>query len=252
MATRTLDQIISELRSPFDAQTNSLQERANLIPQQIEAEEQGLNAKKDQAFGDIVNSARRRGLGFSGIPSGEQATYLSTDFLPAQARLRMSGREQAMSLQDAILGINERRDTLGQQIYQQEQDREFQRTQAEAQRAFEARQAELNRQAQRAAAASAMPTLGAIGGAAPQARVERTARGGFNFFDANNKPITAAQYAVKTGQNIGDVLFELGQNGDQAARQIYGQLQAVAGSPNLYKQTFNYYQQRFKHILGGV
>ena len=167
MATpRTLDQILSELRPTFDPQVQSLQERAGLIPQQIEAEEKGLQAKQTQAFGDILGGARRRGLGFSGIPLGEQAQYTASEFLPAMARLRQSGQERTMSLQDAILGINERRDTLAQQIRQREVDMDFQRQQAEAQRAFEAQQAELNRRAQRAAAGSAFsPSLGAMGGA---------------------------------------------------------------------------------------
>lgn len=162
MAVRTLDQILTELKPTYDAQTQSLQERAGLIPQQIEAEEQGLQARQTQAFGDILGGARRRNLGFSGVPLQEQAQYTSTEFLPALARLRMSGREQAMSLQDAILGINERRDTLAQQIRQQEQDRYFQAREAQKQRQFAARQAALDRDAQRRASAAGTisPTLG--------------------------------------------------------------------------------------------
>lgn len=161
MAARTLDQILTELKPTYAAQTQSLQEQANLIPKQIEAEEGALNAKKDQAFTDILSGARRRGLGFSGIPLGEQAMYASTEYAPALARLRNAGHERALSLQQAILGINERRDTLAQQIYQQEQDRAFQAEQARLAREAQERQAAASRAA---AAASAAPTLGSIFG----------------------------------------------------------------------------------------
>lgn len=252
MATRTLEQIITELRSPYDAQAKSLQERANLIPQQIEAEEQGLNAKKDQAFSDILNGARRRGLGFAGIPLGEQAQYASTEYAPSLARLRMSGREQAMSLQDAILGINERRDTLANQLYQQEQDREFQRTQAEAQRAFEAQQAEANRRAQRAAAAAALPTFGVPPPSAQSGpRFVQSGKGG-SFYDANNRPITAAQFARQKGMDIRDVLYELGSLGDKQAATFYNQLKGLGNNAALLNQSVNAYKKSAPWIFGGV
>lgn len=119
---RSLDQILAELGSVYDPQVNSIRQRQALIPQQIADEERGLGARQEQAFGDILGGARRRGLGFSGIPLGEQAKYTSTEYLPALARLRQSGREQAMSLEDAILGIQERRrnSAVEQQRYEQQ------------------------------------------------------------------------------------------------------------------------------------
>lgn len=220
MAVRTLDQIVAELRPTYDPQVKSLQERAGLIPQQIQAEEQGLNAKKDVAFGDILDGARRRGLGFAGIPLAEQARYTSTDYLPALARLRQSGQERAQSLQDAILGINERRDTMAQQIRQ-----------GEVQRDYDAQQNELNRRAQRAASASASasPTLGDLarllgggdGGARPQ--MQRRKDGGFNFTDPYGTPINAAEY-VQLQNSMGNrityrnLLQQMATSGDKGAR----------------------------------
>jgi hypothetical protein len=151
MATRTLQQIISELSPTFKPQIKSLEQRAQLIPGQIQAEESALGAQKDQAYEDIVSGARRRGLGFSGVPLGEQAKYAATDYAPALARLRQSGQERAYSLQDAILGINERRDTLGQQIYQTEQDRAAQERARAAQAQAQATYNDLLRRQQAAA-----------------------------------------------------------------------------------------------------
>lgn len=147
MQPRTLDQILGELAGTYDPQINQIRQRQALIPGQIADEEKGLQAKQDQAFGDILGGARRRGLGFSGIPVGEQAKYASTEYLPALARLRQSGREQAMSLEDAIFGIQERRNTLAQGIRQQEVDR------AEQIRQFNEQLAEQRRAASQQAAA---------------------------------------------------------------------------------------------------
>lgn len=155
---RTLDQIVAELNPTYQAQVDSINQRKAEIPGQIEAEEKGLQAKQETAFGDILNGARRRGLGFSGIPLAEQAKYTSTEFLPALARLRQTGRDQERSLQDAILGIYERRDTLANQMRQQEIDRDWQREQ------FERQLAESRRQAAAAAGSGFSPTLGSFGG----------------------------------------------------------------------------------------
>ena len=194
MASRTLNQILKELSPTFKPQVESLQQRANLIPGQIKSEEQGLQAKQEQAFGDILGGARRRGLGFSGIPLGEQAKYTSTEFLPALARLRQSGRQEAMSLQDAILGVKERQGTLARDIYQREQDR------AE--------------QARQARAAQAMPTLGSFGsmfGGQEQTpitpQMQKRKGGGFNFQDAYGTPINAAEYVQLQNQMGNKITF---------------------------------------------
>lgn len=210
---RTLAQIISELNPTFQAQTKSLQQQQGLIPGEIKTQESALNAQKDAAYGDILAGAQRRGLGFSGIPLGEQAKYAATNYAPALAQLRQQGQQKAMSLQDAILGINERRDTLGQQIYQQEQDR-----------AFQAAEAEKNRRAQ--AAAAAMPTFGDFGGggspSAPKAKIpsiQQRADKGFNFQDATGRAISAAAYSKLTGVPFRTLLQQMANKGDQGAKQ---------------------------------
>jgi hypothetical protein len=225
MQPRTLAQIVAELNPTFQAQTQSLQQQQQLIPQEIASQESALNAQKDVAYEDIVSGARRRGLGFSGIPLGEQAKYAATQYAPALAGLRQQGQQKAMSLQDAILAINERRDTLGQQIYQTEQDRSFQ-----------ANEAEKNRQASlasaRASAINPIPfsspnqsTQSQNGSAVP--RAVQKSPGNFAFYDAQNRPITAAQYAQATQTDIRDVLYDLGQGGDQQAAKFYNLLRGI-------------------------
>lgn len=232
---RTLDQIIAELNPTFQPQIESIKQQQQLIPQQIQSQEQALNAQKDVAFGDILSGARRRGLGFSGIPLSEQAKYLSTNYTPALAGLRQQGQQQAMSLQDALLGIQERQGTLANQIYQTEQDRVAQERQA--------------------AAARVQPTLGSFQQPqtiqTPQARVVQQAPGSFAFYDVNNKPITAGQYAQSTNQNIGDVLRSMAENGDKTAQQIYSSLYDKRDNPLAWNNAFNMYSKAYPHLLGG-
>lgn len=136
MQPRSLDQILTELDSSYAPQINSIRRQQADLPGQQIAEEQGLQAKQESAFGDILGGARRRGLGFSGIPLGEQAKYTATEYLPSLARLKTASKQQAMSLEDAINQIYEKRNTMGQQIYQTEQSAAEQRRQFEATLAY--------------------------------------------------------------------------------------------------------------------
>ncbi len=226
MQPRSLAQILSELDSTYNPQVDSLRQRQAAIPGAVASDEQGLQAKQETAFGDIVNGARRRGMGFSGIPLAEQAKYTATDYLPAVAKLRQSGREQAMSLEDAILGVHERKNTQGQGIYQYEQSLAEQKRQFdETKRMQEASQAA----AQRAAAAQASPTFGGMpggpmGGGKQGSGLTYTQRAdkGFNFVNQYGNPISAAQYAAMTGTPFRDLLQIMSRAGDNGAKQALG------------------------------
>jgi hypothetical protein len=169
MATRTLEQVLASLGSVYDPQVEQIRQKQALIPGQLAEEESGLKAKEADYFQNtILGGARRRGLGFSGIPEGERARYGATEFLPAIARLRQQGREQAMSLEDAILGIQERRNTFGNQIYQQDLDRDFAERQfQESQRQFNEQMAAQARERAAAAARPVFPSGGGGGGQNP-------------------------------------------------------------------------------------
>jgi hypothetical protein len=254
---RTLDQVLAELSPQFDPQINSVRQRQAEIPGMIQAEEAGLGAKQEQAFGNILGGARQRGLGFSGIPLGEQAKYTATEYMPALARLRQSGREQAMSLEDAILGIQERRGSLAQQLRQGDLDRDEQQRQFDQNMAFQREQA--NRAAAASRAASAKPSYrptgggGGGGGGGGQARVIQNGAD-FQFRNAGGAPITAAQYAQATGMDIRDVLYKMASAGDKTANQVYGLLRAsqTPGGGKGVVAPFSQLQRQYAHILGGV
>lgn len=248
MQPRTLQQILTEMDGVYAPQVDSLRQRQAAIPGQIQAEEQGLGAKQETAFGDILNGARRRGTGvaFGGIPAAEQAKYTATEYLPALARLRQSGREQAMSLEDAILGINERKYTMGQNIYSQEQQM------AEQRRQFDEQMKAQREQAARAAAAASSfaPSLGGGGGGqGPQGpavkgsygyKNGKDGSGGYAFTDAIGNPISASQYAALNKINFSDLLTKMAQSGDSYARNA---LNSRTGpgiiDPNKFSLLFN-------------
>lgn len=164
MAVKSVEQINKELGSIYDPQVQSIQQRKALIPQQLQAEESGLQAKQTQAYDEILGGARRRGLGFSGIPLGEQAKYNSTEYMPALARLRQGAREQEMSLADAIMKINQDRFGMANQLqrYSVEDDR-WERQFAEDRRRYEQQLAEARRSAAAAARGSGGFSLGGGG-----------------------------------------------------------------------------------------
>jgi hypothetical protein len=253
---RTLEQIVAELNPTFQPQVQSLQNRAAELPGQIKSEQAGLKAKQGEAFDSILGGARQRGLGFSGIPLGEQAKYSATEYLPALARLQQSGRDQAMSLQDAILGINERRDTQAQQIYQTEQNR-----------------AESARQASAAQAAQAsFGNFGNFGGDSTQGadtkpKINRSANGGYNFTDAYGEPVNAAEYVAlqrQNGVNLGyrELLTRMANDGDSNAKlalQYVGNDAQFGNAPTQYRgalsalgATGNYTTQGQQNLSSGI
>lgn len=120
MAAQTLDQVLSSLSSVYQPQLDSVASQQAALPAQYAAQDQGLQAQQQQAFGDILNGARARGTGvaFGGIPLGEQAQYTASTFLPAEANLKTSQNQASQSLIDAINKINEDKFNTANNIYQ--------------------------------------------------------------------------------------------------------------------------------------
>ena len=167
MATKTLSQINQELGSIYDPYAKNIQAKQALIPEQIKSEEAGLGAKQTQAYDEILGGARRRGLGFAGIPLGEQAKYNATEYMPALARLRQSGREQSMSLEEALLNLSRDRATQARGIFDADRNYDLANRQfSESQRQFneQMRESARARAASAASAAQGSSWMSALGG----------------------------------------------------------------------------------------
>lgn len=114
-------------------------------------------------------------------------------------------------------------------LYQAAFERE---KQAEANRQWQLAFEETKRQnaASRAAAANTFsPSFGggSTGGGGKTSKAYMTPKSngsGYAFSTASGKSISAASYAKLTGQDIRDVLYSMGQSGDNYAAQVYNQL----------------------------
>lgn len=148
---RAFDQVYAELGSAYDPSAQLVQQQIDAIPASTDALVKQAEAKKDVAFDQILGGARRRGMGFSGIPLQEQAIYASTEFAPAIANVKSQAEGRRVSLIEALNGMNRDRRSQAQSIYDNELQRDFQERQFQEQiRQFNEQQA-----AARAAAGSA-------------------------------------------------------------------------------------------------
>lgn len=166
---RTFSQILKEVSAKSDPQRKIVLGQISSLPQQQQAEESSLEAKKTQAFDEILGGARRRGLGFSGIPLGEQAEYSATEYAPAVARLKTGFNERRGTLESALADIGRGDYMSAQDIYDRYRQRQIEQQQlAEQQRQFNLNY-KLSQQAAADASRSASgggfsPTLGATTG----------------------------------------------------------------------------------------
>lgn len=231
---RTFDQVLAEVTARSDPQRNIVLGQISQLPTQQVAEEAGLEAKKTQAFDDITAGARRKGLGFSGIPLGEQAKYTATDYAPAVANLKTSFSNRRGTLESALADIGRQDYTSAQDIYAR--DRAFE----EQQRQFNEQLAEQRRQA----ASQGNPLSGLFGGGSKAAAPKYTQRSdkGFSFTDAAGRPISAAQYAQATGTSFRSLLDIMARAGDKGAQTALGFVgddygydpRKIGGSVDLY------------------
>ena len=237
MQPRTLDQILTELQPIYQPQIANLEAQRALIPQQTEANIKSAESAQTKAYEDILTGARRRGLGFSGIPLGEQAQYASNVFAPSILSARATGQSQALSLQDAINQIYER-----------------QRTQAEGIRQFDTSMAENMRQANLSAASARSqfsPTYNPPNPVNPTAtdnpylpRKNYSKESGYQFIDAYGVPLTAADYSMlmrnqfSSGQTYRQLLQEMAGKGDANATialNYVGDDYKFGGAPEQYR-----------------
>lgn len=129
---QSLSQIIAELNPAFNPQRDALRAGTSNVQNQVQSAIQGLDATKTQAFGGIEQAAQNKGMFFSGFAPNEQASYLSTKYLPAVAEMQAKGfaAENDLVSQLAKLDAEVRTNALGRRDTQLDQLRQFQEFQA--------------------------------------------------------------------------------------------------------------------------
>lgn len=138
-----IQDILKELDAGYNPQRQAINDQIAQLQPQADQQVQGLKAQQTNAFDDITNGARDRGMGFSGIPISEQAKYTAGTFLPAVANVQKSVNDTKNSLLGSLnnLGLDQYKTAYS--VRQNQQDME------EKQREFDQQLA-----AQKAAAAS--------------------------------------------------------------------------------------------------
>ena len=212
---RALDQIISELDSVYRPQRDLYNQQLSQQDPQMEAEQKGLMAQKEDSFRQITDQANRRGMFYSGLPIAEEQRYTGQQFLPAMANLAGKYKASKDNLSETLarLGIEQRDKAYG--VYQQELAIDEQmRREAEQRRQFDEQQ-----RTARAAAGSGGYSFGSGGGGGGSYGYQQKANKGFAFVDADGNPISAATYAKATNTPFRDLLQMMANKGDTGALQ---------------------------------
>lgn len=127
--SRTFDQVLADVTAQSDPQRQTVLNQIADLPNQQAAQTSAINAQKDQAYNDILSGARQRGLGFSGIPLGDQEKYAATTYAPALANLATSFNNQKGTLESALAGIGQNDYATANDIFNQDRNFEEQQRQ---------------------------------------------------------------------------------------------------------------------------
>lgn len=156
---QTLDQVMAELAPTYQAEQDIVGQQQAAVTAQGAAQRAGLEAQKVQGFNGINNQATGRGMSFSGIPLDEQATYLSTKYLPGVQASIADENAQKLTLAQQLAQIRTRqRETAMGRVDNQTQALNQWNLQQE-QLAASAREGAANRAASAASRASEQPTV---------------------------------------------------------------------------------------------
>lgn len=151
---QSLAQVMADLAPVYAPQQAVIQQQQAALPAKYTAQRTALTAEKGQGFNTINDQATGRGLAFSGIPLDEQATYLSTKYLPGMQQLDTQENEDNMTLAGKAADIQSQ---IGQNAYSTVQSQAKSLTDwqnQQDQNAFTASQADKDRQFQAAQTAA--------------------------------------------------------------------------------------------------
>lgn len=146
---RAFNDIYAELGSQYDPSAQLIQQQINSMPGQVDAFIKQADAKLGRANEQILEGARSRGMGASGIPMAEQAKYAATEYAPAIANFKSGQEDRRLGLLESLNSMNRERSNRAQSVYDAELAREFQ------EREFQEKIRQFNEQQAAARAAAA-------------------------------------------------------------------------------------------------
>jgi len=106
---------MTDLNPAYAGQQAVNQQQQAAVPVKYDAQRTALTAEKGQGFNAINNQAVNRGGSFSGVPIDEQATYLSTKYLPGMQAANTQQNADQLALQGdaAKLSTEQANNALG-------------------------------------------------------------------------------------------------------------------------------------------
>ncbi len=214
---RSVDQIVAELNSAYQPQLDQYNQQIAALPAQYQAQQQGLDVAKQNAFTDIGNMASAKGMSYSGVPIAEQSRYVGEKYLPAMAQLQQQQNQQKFGLTTAMNTLYQQRMTQAQALQQQELDREEQARQAEANRQAQLQAAQM----QAAAAARSYSSGGGRSSSGGGGRTDWVAAIQQARARAGGDKGWGATYDYLRGQ-LGYDFAPRGSAADQAFHQVFG------------------------------
>lgn len=151
---QTIAQAMADLDPAYAASRDVYAKRQAALPAKYDAQRAGIKAERGQAFNTINNQATGRGGSFSGIPIDEQATYLSTKYLPGLQAADFQQNEEELGILGNLADLNkEQRTTAQGRVDKQTSDLNSWNMQMEQQR-FQASENAKDRAARAAEAAA--------------------------------------------------------------------------------------------------
>jgi len=152
---QTLDQIMASLQPGYQAQQAIIGQQSANTDATYKAQSLALDAAKTQGFNQINDQATGKGNTFSGLPTNEQANYLSTTYLPGvqQAQAKQNSDKLTLAGQAAALNTDMRTKALDTQNNQTQAVNQWNLSQAQID--AQAREGAANRASQAAATSSA-------------------------------------------------------------------------------------------------
>ena len=195
-----LSEILSSLDNVYKPQAAAIQQQQAALPAYYQAQQQGLDQTKNNAFQGITDSANSHGMFYSGAPIAEQQKYVGATYLPAVAGLQKDQQDQQFKLSSALSDVTGRQYNQAYDIQQKQQAQD-------AANAAAARQASmLQNLYSQPTSAGKTPTApsGAVNG------LDQRASSLFNYIQAlrqNNDPLAKnwgalAQHLASRGEDI--------------------------------------------------
>jgi hypothetical protein len=119
---QTLDEIMASLQPGYAAQQGIIGEQIANTDATAKAQKLALDAAKTKGFNQINDQATGKGTTFSGMPTTEQADYLSTTYLPGiqktdsetkATKLTLAGQAAELNTDQRKTALNVRENQVG-------------------------------------------------------------------------------------------------------------------------------------------